>query len=385
VQQGLRAHRGTGPEKGMNVPLLDLKAQYATICDEVMAAITGVIEAQQFVLGSKVDELEQKIAQYVGTKYAVGVASGTDAILLALKALGIGPGDEVITTAFSFFATAGAIVAAGASPVFVDIDPQTYNMNPALIERAITERTKAILPVHLYGQCADMDPILELARKHRLKVVEDAAQAIGARYKGQSAGSIGNCGCVSFFPSKNLGAYGDGGIVVTPDSDIAETVRMLRVHGSRRKYQHEKIGTNSRLDALQAAVLLVKLPHLDQWNEKRRQNASYYDRKLRHLEGVGIPYVAPENVSVYHVYTIRVPGRDRVVEHLTKKGIGCAVHYPVPLPMQPSFRYLGYRDGDVPQSEQASQEVLSIPMYPELTEAQMDAVVNSLADCLRGV
>jgi len=368
----------------MNVPLVDLKAQYATIRDEIEAAIRGVVEEQQFVLTGKVEQLEESIASYIGTKYAVGVASGTDAILLSLKALGVGPGDEVITTAFSFFATADAIVNAGARPVFVDIDPKTFNLDPALIEPAITKRTKAIVPVHLFGQCADMDPILRLAQKHGLKIIEDTAQSIGAAYTGRPAGSMGDCGCISFFPAKNLGAYGDGGIVITSDPEIAEAVRALRVHGSQTRYHHERIGTNSRLDAIQAAVLLAKLPHLDEWNEKRRQNAAYYDRKLAGLDGIQTPYIAPQNVSVYHVYTIRVRARDKVAEHLDKAGIGCAIHYPVPLPLQKALDYLGYEQGDVPKCEQASKEVVSIPMYPELTQQQMDEVVNAISKAIRG-
>ncbi len=367
----------------MNVPLVDLKAQYASIRDEIEAAIRDVLEQQQFVLGKKVEELEEQIARYVGTSYAVGVASGTDAILLSLKALGVGHGDEVITTSFSFFATADAIVNAGATPVFVDIDPRTFNLDPSQVESAITDRTKAIVPVHLFGQCADMDPILEIAQKRGLKVVEDAAQAIGATYKGRKAGSMGDCGCISFFPAKNLGAYGDGGIVVTSDPEIADAVRMLRVHGSRERYHHEQIGTNSRLDAIQAAILLAKLPHLDEWNQKRRQNAAYYGEKLAGLDGVQTPHIAPENVSVHHVYTIRGRERDKVAEQLQKTGIGWAIHYPVPLPLQKALEYLGYKQGDVPHSEQASKEVLSIPMYPELTEQQMDEVVSTISNALR--
>jgi len=368
----------------MNVPLVDLRAQYASIRHEIDVAIRDVIEQQQFVLGTTVEELEDKIAHYVGTEYAVGVASGTDAILLSLKALGVGHGDEVITTSFSFFATADAIVNAGATPVFVDIDPRTFNLDPALIEPAITERTKAIVPVHLFGQCADMDPILKIAHKHNLRVVEDAAQAIGATYKKRQAGSMGDSGCFSFFPAKNLGAYGDGGIVVTSDPEVADTVRMLRVHGSRKRYYHDRIGTNSRLDAIQAAILLAKLPYLDEWNEKRRRNAAYYEKRLAGLDGVETPYVAPENVSVHHVYAVRLRGRDNVVEQLDRAGIGWAIHYPVPLPLQKALDYLGYKQGDVPQSEQASREVLSIPMYPELTEHQMDEVVGAITKAMRG-
>jgi len=369
----------------MEVPLLDLKAQYAVIKGEVDARVRDVLDRQQFVLGDEVEGLEERVAGYVGTQYAFGVASGTDAILLSLKALGIGAGDEVITTAFSFFATAGAIVNVGATPVFVDIDPKTFNIDAALIEQAITDRTKAILPAHIYGQCADMEPIVGLAEEHGLKVVEDAAQAIGAKHKGRSAGSMGDCGCISFYPTKNLGAYGDGGMVVTSNAHVAETLRMLRDHGSRGKYEHELVGTNSRLDELQAAVLLAKLPHLEEWNEKRRQSAAYYDSKLAGLECVQTPYIAPENLSVYNCYTIRVPERDKVAERLKRRGIGCAVHYPRPLPLQACLNYLGYKEGDLPNSEQASKEVLCIPMYPELNRKQMDAVVGALADALESL
>ena len=369
----------------MKVPLLDLQAQYAAIKSEVDAAVRDVLDRQQFVLGDKVEQLEEQVAGYVGTEYAVGVASGTDAILLSLRALGIGAGDEVITTAFSFFATAGAIVNVGATPVFVDIDPKTFNIDPSLVERVITDRTKAVLPAHIYGQCADMEPIVGLAEKHGLKVVEDLAQAIGAEYKGRSAGSMGDCGCLSFYPTKNLGAYGDGGMVVTSDRQVAKALRMLRDHGSRGKYEHELVGTNSRLDELQAAVLLAKLPCLDEWSDSRRQNAAYYDSKLAGLDGVQTPYIAPENVSVYNCYTIRVRERDKVAEHLKREGIGCAVHYPRPLPLQECFNYLGYKAGDLPNSEQASKEVLSIPMYPELNRKQMDAVVGTLGDALESL
>lgn len=374
-----------GEREDMKVPLLDLQAQYAAIKSEVDAAVRDVLDRQQFVLGDKVEQLEEQVAGYVGTEYAVGVASGTDAILLSLRALGIGAGDEVITTAFSFFATAGAIVNVGATPVFVDIDPKTFNIDPSLVERVITDRTKAVLPAHIYGQCADMEPIVGLAEKHGLKVVEDLAQAIGAEYKGRSAGSMGDCGCLSFYPTKNLGAYGDGGMVVTSDRQVAKALRMLRDHGSRGKYEHELVGTNSRLDELQAAVLLAKLPCLDEWSDSRRQNAAYYDSKLAGLDGVQTPYIAPENVSVYNCYTIRVRERDKVAEHLKREGIGCAVHYPRPLPLQECFNYLGYKAGDLPNSEQASKEVLSIPMYPELNRKQMDAVVGTLGDALESL
>jgi len=331
-----------------------------------------------------VREFEEEVAAYSGTKYAVGVASGSDALLLALRALGIGPGDEVITTSFSFFATAGSISRAGAKPVFVDIDPQTFNIDPNLIEAKITERTKAILPVHLFGQCADMDPILRLAKSHNLKVVEDAAQAIGSEYKGRRAGSIGDLGCFSFFPSKNLGGFGDGGMVTTNDGELAEKVEILRKHGGRSEYHHSMIGYNSRLDTLQAAILKVKLKYLDEWTEKRQENAKYYDQALKGIAGVRTPQDMKFGRHIYNQYTLRVERRDELRGWLKERGIGCKVYYPLPLSLQDCYRFLGLREGDMPQAEKASQEVISIPIYPELSQEEREEVVRTIGGFYEG-
>jgi len=322
------------------------------------------------------------MAAYCGAKYAVGVASGSDALYLALRALGVEEGDEVVTTPFTFFATAGAIWRIGVRPVFVDIDPCTYNIDPALIEEQITEKTKVILPVHLYGQCADMEPIMEIARKYRLGVVEDAAQAIGAEYQGKKGGSIGDVGCLSFFPSKNLGGAGDGGMVTTNNAEVADTVRLLRQHGAHPKYFHSLVGVNSRLDALQAAVLLVKLKYLDQWNQARRQKASYYNERLGAIKGVVVPFVEPKCLHIYHQYVIRAPKRDALFEYLKEKGIGVALYYPLPLHLQKCFAYLGQKCGDLPQSERAAKEVIALPIFPELTEQEMDVICSEIASFL---
>lgn len=370
----------------MQVPLLDLKAQYATTKDEIKAAIDEVLESQYFILGPKVERLENEIAQYCNTKYAVGVASGTDALLLSLMAIGVTYGDEVITTPYTFFATAGSISRLGAKPVFVDIDPKTYNINPQLIEEKILalgdpRRAKAVIPVHLYGQCADMEPILEIAEKYNLKVIEDAAQAIGAEYKDRKAGSIGDLGCLSFFPSKNLGGYGDGGMVVTDDEELAEKIKVLRVHGSKPKYYHSMIGCNSRLDALQAAVLSVKIKYLDSWSKKRRENAWLYDQLFQGMDIV-TPYVEPCNVHIYNQYTIRVKERDRLQAHLKAHGIGTALYYPLPLHLQECYAHLGYKEGDLPESEKASKKTMSVPIYPELTEEQQRYIVKAIQEFL---
>ena len=361
----------------MNVPLLDLKRQYQTIKNEINDAIAEVVESQGFRLGPKVEELERSIAEYCGTKRAVGVASGTDAILLALMAVGVGRDDEVITTPYTFFATAGAITRVGAVPVFVDIDPETYNIDPSLLERAITPKTKAILPVHLYGQCADMDPILEIAGRHGIPVVEDAAQAIGSEYKGKRAGSLGAAGCFSFFPSKNLGAYGDGGMVTTDSDEMADLLVSLREHGQTETYHHWTIGTNSRLDALQAAVLLVKFRYLDGWSDGRSANADYYDKRF---EGTGVTPPAREEWSrhIYNQYIVRAPDRDALLAHLRESGIGCAVYYPVPLHLQECFRPLGYGEGDMPESERAARETLSIPVFSLLTDEEKEHVADTV-------
>jgi dTDP-4-amino-4,6-dideoxygalactose transaminase len=359
----------------MKVPLLDLKAQYASIKDEVLAAIGEVLESQVCIGGPKVAELEQKIAALSCCVHGVGASSGTDALLNSLMSLGIGPGDEVITTPFTFFATAGCIARTGARPVFVDIDRRTYNIDPNLIERAITPRTKVILPVHLFGQMADMDPIMEIARRHGLAVIEDAAQSISATYKGRPAGSIGTAGCFSFFPSKNLGGIGDGGMIVTNDAQLSERLTVMRNHGSKPKYYHRFVGGNFRLDPIQATVLLVKLRRLDEWSEARRRNAAYYDRTFAGTD-VCTPYINPDCVSIYNQYVIRTPRRDELLAALKSAGVGTEVYYPLPLHLQECFRDLGYKPGDMPEAENAAKEVLALPVYPELTQEMLDAVVS---------
>lgn len=373
------------------IPILDLKAQYAAIELEIDAAIKEVLLSTQFILGPAVQALEQRLAAYCGCRHGVGVASGTDALRLTLSALQIGPGDEVITTPFTFIATANTISHCGAKPVFVDINPETYNIDPEAIKAAVTEHTKAIVPVHLYGQPADMDPIMELAQAHGLYVIEDAAQAIGARYLSQTggetsrwrhAGSIGHAGCLSFYPTKNLGACGDGGMVVTNDAVLAEKVDILRRQGSKKKYHAEVLGFNSRLDSLHAAILGVKLKYLDEWNEARRQVAKRYNESLSDLP-VTTPYEAPLVHHVYHQYTIRASQRDALAAHLKGRGIGTMVYYPVALHRQKLFASLRYGEGSLPKSEKASREVLSLPMCPELTEAQQQQVVRAIRDFYR--
>lgn len=367
----------------MNVPLLDLKAQYRAIKPEIMAVIEAVCDEQGFILGPRVMELERAVAAYVGARHAVGCASGTDAILLALMAVGVGPGDEVITTPFTFFATAGSISRLGARPVFVDIQADTFNMDPSKIEAAITPRTKAVVPVHLFGQCADMEAINDIAKRRRLRVIEDAAQAIGAARGGRRAGALGDAGCFSFFPSKNLGGFGDGGMVTTDDPALSDAVAMLRVHGSRVKYAHERVGFNSRLDALQAAILGVKLNYLDRWTEGRQRNAARYERLFGAaglLERVVLPKTDKGNVHVYNQFTVRAPQRDALRHYLKDKGIGTEVYYPVPLHLQNCYRELGYQKGAFPVSERASEEVLALPIYAELTEEQQAYVVDAIKE-----
>ncbi len=368
----------------MTVKLLDLAAQYERIEEEIRAAIDEVLSSQQFILGRKVEELEREIASYCGTAHAVGVASGTDAILLALMALGVGAGDEVVTTPYTFFSTASSIARLGATPRFADIDPRTYNVDPASAAGLIGPRTKAVVAVHLFGQTADMDPIMEAAGARGIPVIEDACQSIGARYKGRPAGSIGAAGCLSFFPSKNLGGYGDGGMVVTSDAALADKVRMLRVHGGRERYYHDVVGINSRLDALQAAVLLVKLRHLESWHEGRRRNAAWYDRSLDRLPGIETPHVEEHNRSIYNQYVIRSAARDALKAHLEKRGVGCEIYYPVPLHLQRCFAYLGGRDGDCPESERAARESLALPVYPELPPAAREHVAESIRSFAEG-
>ena len=358
-----------------HVPLLDLQAQYASIKEEVLASITEVFNSKQFILGEKVEELEKEIASYCHTKYAIGVSSGTDALIISLMALDISNGDEVITTPFTFFATAGAIQRVGATPVFVDIDPKTYNIDPKKIEEKITEKTKAIMPVHLFGQMADMDPIMELAKKYSLYVIEDAAQAIGSEYKGKRAGSIGTTGCFSFFPSKNLGCCGDGGIVTTNDAELAEKLRIFRVHGSKPKYYHSYVGGNFRLDPIQAAVLQVKLPLLESQHLGRQKNAEFYNKTIK--KGL-LPHVETYSRMIYNQYTLRFKNRDAVETTLNKATIGNAIYYPVPLHIQKCFAHLGYSEGDFPESEKAAKEVISIPIYTELTHDELSYVAETI-------
>ena len=360
----------------MHVPLLDLKGQYAAIKVEVDAAIAEVFESQHFILGPKVEQCEKAIAAYSSCSYGIGVSSGTDALLACLMAENIGAGDEVITTPYTFFATAGAIARLGATPVFVDIDPNTYNLDSQQISSKITGKTRAIMPVHLYGQMADMDPLMAIASELGLVVIEDAAQAIGAEYKGRRAGSIGDYGCFSFYPSKNLGAAGDGGMIVTNDFERAEKLKCLRVHGSKTKYHHTMVGGNFRLDALQAAVVSAKLPHLDSWTAARQRNAKRYDQLFSEAE---LPVTLPASVVDRHIfnqYVIRVPNRDRLQSHLQKKGVGTEVYYPVPMHLQECFAYLGIRPGAYPESERAAKETLALPIYPELTESQLHFVFD---------
>ena len=370
----------------MSVPLLDLKAQHATIRDDVVAAVMKIVDAQTFILGDAVVALESEVAALSHTKYAIGCANGTDAILLAMRALDIGRGDEVITTPFTFFATAGTIHNVGATPVFVDIEPKTFNIRPAAVAAARTSKSKAVIPVDLFGQMA---PIEEVALAvPGLPIIEDAAQSIGARRSidGESrmAGEVPTIVTFSFFPSKNLGGYGDGGMIVTQDAQIAERLKRLRVHGGAKQYVHDEVGYNSRLDALQAAVLSAKLPHLAAWSAKRRENAAYYDSALAQLAQAGAlttPYVAPENESIFNQYTLRIAGGKRAAlqAFLKEKGIGTSIYYPLPLHLQPCFAYLGYKEGQCPESELAAKEVLSIPIFPELTRQQLDEVVAGIS------
>lgn len=357
------------------IPILDLTPEVEELWDDLMAAITRVLRSGQFILGPEVEAFEREVAEYLGVKHAIGVNSGTDALVIGLRALGVGPGDEVITTPFTFFATAEAISLVGATPVFVDIDPRTFNINPELIPPAITPRTKAILPVHLYGRPAEMDSILAIAEEHGLKVLEDCAQAFGATYRGKKVGTLGYAGAFSFFPSKNLGAYGDGGLLVTNDDGVAELARMLRAHGSRRKYYSEIIGYNSRLDALQAAILRVKLPHVDRWNERRRQVAERYNQLLSGVPGLVLPEISEGHV--FHQYTVRILGgkRDAVQQSLAKAGIGTMVYYPIPLPRLPVF---GYSEGVFPEAERGAVEVLSLPMGQALSVEMVDIVARAI-------
>lgn len=378
--------RGVEVPVELMFPFLDLKAQFATIREEVMAAVTRVMESQHFIMGPEVSALEEEIKPHVSCRYVFGCASGSDALLLALMALDVGPGDDVITVPFTFVATAGAIARLHAKPVFIDIDPLTYNLDPAQLEAAITPRTRAIIPVHLFGLPADMDPVLEIAHRRRVPVIEDAAQAIGARYKGKPVGSLGTFGCFSFFPSKNLGGAGDGGLIATNDDLLANKLRVLRVHGSRNRYEYELLGINSRLDAIQAAILRVKLRHLAAWTAGRQRNAACYSRAFAELSldsHVTPPTVPPGYVHVFHQYTIRTRRRDDLREHLRNQGIATEIYYPHPLHLQPAFAQLGYRRGAYPHSEAASSEVLSLPIYPEMSELQQRQITEAIANFFR--
>ena len=363
------------------VPLVDLKRQYHSIKEEVDSAIQDVLESQAFILGPQVKEFENLFASYCNTKHAIGVSSGTDALLLALKSLGIGDGDEVITSPFTFFATVGSICNTGAKPVFVDIEPESFNIRPDLIEKCISNKTKAIIPVHLYGQCADMDPILEIAKKHDIRVIEDSAQSIGAEYKDKKSGSIGDLGCFSFFPSKNLGGLGDGGMITCNSDELGELIYMLRIHGGKPKNYYSIIGINGRLDTIQASVLIKKLGHIELWCEKRREKASYYTERMKGLDLV-TPEIMSFNKHVFHQYVIRTKERDRLMEHLTANNIGCAVHYPVPQHLQKCLAHLGYKEGDLPEAENAAKETVSLPIFPEITKEEQDYVIDTINDFL---
>lgn len=367
-----------------HIPLLDLKLQYKSMKNDIDAAIGKVVEEQNFIMGEDVKLLEKEIASYSSTKYGIGVSSGTEALLLALKAIGIKDQDEVITTSFTFMATGGAISNAGATPIFCDIDLRTYNIDPKEIVKKITKKTKAIIPVHIYGQCAEMDEILKIAKDHNLKVIEDTAQAIGATYKGKSAASMGDLGCISFFPSKNLGAYGDGGMVVTNNDEFADKVKILRVHGSKVRYIHSIIGTNARLDNLQAAILRVKLKYLDNWTKKREANAEIYNELFKETDDVVTPYTPSYNKHVYHQYVIMVDSskRDLLIGHLGKNNIEARVYYPVPLHLQECYKFLGYKNGDLPNAEKAASSTLALPVYPELTKEEIMFIAKTIKDFL---
>ena len=373
-------------KQNIKVPLLDIPLSYEAVLADVEKNINEVIRSGYFILGPVVEELERQIAAYCGAKYAVGVSSGTDALLISLMAAGIGEGDEVITTPFTFFATAGSISRLGAKPVFVDIEPSTFNINPKHIEKNITNKTRAIIPVHLYGQCADMDPILDLAKKNNLAIIEDAAQAIGSKYKGGGAGSLGDYGCFSFFPTKNLGGFGDGGMVTMASEELYEQVKTLRVHGSNNKYYHKVIGGNFRLDAIQAAVVLAKLKFLDQCTEKRRSNAQTYDRLFKE-KGATDSLTLPQEIIPHHVYNqyiVRVKEkRDELRSFLGGKNIATEIYYPLPLHLQDCFASLGYKKGDFPESEKAADEIIALPIFPELTTDQLEYVAASISHFLK--
>ncbi len=364
----------------MKVPLLDLDLQYDGILDEIKTEINDVIATHRYIMGPKISEFESQIEEFLNVKHAIACASGSDALVLALRALGLKKGDEVITVPFTFFATCGAIERIGAKTVFVDIDKDTFNMSPDKLEEALTENTKAIIPVHLFGQPAEMDKIMDFAKKHNLYVIEDTAQGIGSLYQGKAAGTIGDIGTLSFFPSKNLGAMGDAGMCLTNNDELAKDLRQMRVHGEDPKYFHKFVGMNSRMDTLQAAVLSVKLKKLKGWTELRRKNAEYYYKHLKDVDQIQLPVVLDDAYMIYNQFTIRTDKRDELMCALKDANIGCAVYYPLALHLQECFDYLGYKEGDFPESEKASHEVLSIPIFSELTEAQMDYVIKTIKD-----
>ncbi len=367
----------------MNIQLVDLNLQYQNIKKEIDAAVHRVLDSGQFILGPDVTALENEMAQYLNVNHAIGVASGTDALHLALLACGIGSGDEVITTPFTFIATCEAITYCGAVPVFVDIDSKTFNIDPEKIEQKISKKTKAIIPVHMFGQAAEMDPISEIAREYKLKMIEDVAQAFGGEYKNKKLGTLGDAGCTSFFPSKNLGAFGDGGMIFTNDKKVAEKIKMLRVHGSKEKYVHDLIGFNSRLDSLQAAIVRVKLKYIDEWNNMRIEHAEQRYNKLLSTCNVATPYKLPYNKHVYHLYTLLVNNREGCQKFLNNRGISSAIHYPIPVHLQKSFKYLGFSAEDFPVSSKISQKTLSLPMFPELKEKEIDYVVKTVKEFLK--
>lgn len=367
----------------MRVPLVDLRAQYEPLRGEILSRIEEILSGMNLFLGPNVRAFEEEFAAFSEVQHAIGVSDGTTALQLALMGCGVGQGDEVITVSHTFIATSEAIALVGAKPVFVDIDPLSYTMDAETIKTVITPRTRAIIPVHLYGQPADMDPIMDIARRHSLWVIEDACQAHGARYKGCRTGGLGHVAAYSFYFSKNLGAYGEAGMVTTNDDELAHKVRLLRDHGSPQRYHHELIGMNARLDEIQAAVLRAKLPHLETWNSQRRGNAAHYTELLSDLEGVVPPYVADYAEHVFHLYVLRVPWRDELLAHFKDRGVGAGIHYPVPCHLQPAFRYLGYKQGDLPVTEQAASQAISLPMYPELTEEQRIYVADAIRDFYR--
>ncbi len=373
----------------MKVPLLDLKIQYAPLRDETLKSLNDILDSQYFIGGKYVSKLEEDIAAYSGVKYAIGVSSGTDALVASLMGCGIyrspldeGAADEVVLPAYTFFATAGSVWRCGARPVFADIDPDTYNISPDSVAEKITERTKAVMPVHLYGQCADMDAILKTAKTHNLAVIEDGAQAIGASQNGVKVGGFGNCAGLSFFPSKNLGGLGDGGMVITNDDKLAVKIREIRNHGMEPKYYHKHVGGNFRLDAIQAAGLLAKLPHLDDWGRMRAENAAVYNAAFADVDEIKTPVIKPYNKSIYNQYIISVPNRDALLAHLREREIGCEIYYPVPLHLQECFAALGYKKGDFPNAEYAAEHTLALPIYPELTREQLEYVAAEVKNGL---